>query len=475
MISVISRKYGNGDTCLLSVRVKTDSINSAVALGITVTSSRWQSVQETLKSVRTAYRRGNTIIIDDNLTARLWELQKKLIVMDKAKTITHVLIAKTVREVLHQDEIKELERSNEEKARQAIKTISRQKPTLNQFIEQYISDMISGVRLKRRSTDKMSKQYIMSYKCFYNLFKLYQNHRNKVCDWDDMTLDLYYDFKSWMLEDKQYSANSVAIRIRTLKILLNSARELKLTTTDDFLSSRWSVDSEESDNIYIPTYRIKQLYKLDITNRSDIISRINDISDDDISKEKRQDLLDYVKSDRHLLSWQRSRDIFILACLSGQRVSDFLRINKNMIVTLKGRKFIYLTQKKTGKEVYIPLNFTINSILNKYETLKIDEQKLVKDVRNIALILGWTEDAGISEKKGLMEYPSRKKFYECIKTHTARRSFATNSYKAGISLPAIMAVTGHTTEHMLRKYLKLDSKERAIMAAVEFDKYKDAL
>ena len=59
-------------------------------------------------------------------------------------------------------------------------------------------------------------------------------------------------------------------------------------------------------------------------------------------------------------------------------------------------------------------------------------------------------------------------------THTARRTFATNAYKAGVPLSAIMAVTGHSSEEMLRRYLKLGTKERALLAAAEFDKIKIA-
>ena len=60
-------------------------------------------------------------------------------------------------------------------------------------------------------------------------------------------------------------------------------------------------------------------------------------------------------------------------------------------------------------------------------------------------------------------------------THTARRSFATNAYKNGIPLSAIMAVTGHSSEEMLKRYLKLNTKERAMLAAVEFDKIGKAM
>ena len=87
--------------------------------------------------------------------------------------------------------------------------------------------------------------------------------------------------------------------------------------------------------------------------------------------------------------------------------------------------------------------------------------------------MGWRENAGIVELYGMMEVETQKKFYECIKTHTARRTFATNAFKRKISLSSIMVITGHSSEKMLRKYLKLDKEEQAILAAAEFAKAKN--
>ena len=87
--------------------------------------------------------------------------------------------------------------------------------------------------------------------------------------------------------------------------------------------------------------------------------------------------------------------------------------------------------------------------------------------------MGWRENAGITELHGAMEVKTSKAFYECIKTHTARRTFATNAYKRKISLSSIMVITGHSSEKQLRKYLKLDNEEKAILAAAEFAKAKE--
>lgn len=85
-------------------------------------------------------------------------------------------------------------------------------------------------------------------------------------------------------------------------------------------------------------------------------------------------------------------------------------------------------------------------------------------------ILGWSEEVQKTKTKGGLSYTYSVPFYTQIGTHTCRRSFATNAYLANIPLSAIMAVTGHKTEGMLKKYLKLKGKELAIYAAKEFSK-----
>ena len=164
-----------------------------------------------------------------------------------------------------------------------------------------------------------------------------------------------------------------------------------------------------------------------------------------------------------------------MGCLTGQRISDYKRISQDMIETIQGdRKFVHLVQVKTDKDVYVPWNDMIQEILDKYDghLPKIYDQHLNERIKVVGLLLGWTEPSGLTERKGVMEYQSSKRFCDALATHTARRTFATNAYKAGVPLSAIMAVTGHASEEMLRKYLKLNTKERAMLAAEEFDKVK---
>jgi len=57
------------------------------------------------------------------------------------------------------------------------------------------------------------------------------------------------------------------------------------------------------------------------------------------------------------------------------------------------------------------------------------------------------------------------KKWEIVGTHTARRSFATNLYNAGVPSLTIMQITGHKTESAFLKYIKVTPKEHALKLA----------
>jgi integrase len=72
------------------------------------------------------------------------------------------------------------------------------------------------------------------------------------------------------------------------------------------------------------------------------------------------------------------------------------------------------------------------------------------------------KEAGLTETGRLSTSPELPLF-ECISSHTARRSFATNLYLDGYPVIEIMKITGHKTEKAFMKYIrvtKLDAAKR---------------
>ena len=127
---------------------------------------------------------------------------------------------------------------------------------------------------------------------------------------------------------------------------------------------------------------------------------------------------------------------FLIGCLTGQRYQTFTKLDKTMIVLKNDIKMISIITEKTKQRVTIPVSDKLESLLN-MEYKPITNQKLNEYIKAAAKSLNLPN-------------------YEQIKTHTARRSFATNAVLAGIDISLIMKITGHTTEKEFRKYVKMD-------------------
>lgn len=124
---------------------------------------------------------------------------------------------------------------------------------------------------------------------------------------------------------------------------------------------------------------------------------------------------------------------------------------------------------KTDKKVYIPVDRRVRQILDKYDGKlpHVCPNEMNKLIKTIGLLLGWTHDCGFDGKR--LNPKRGRRFCDMLLSHTARRSFATNAYKAGVPLSSIQAITGHSSEAQLRRYLKLDAEEKAVIALKDFE------
>jgi integrase len=167
-----------------------------------------------------------------------------------------------------------------------------------------------------------------------------------------------------------------------------------------------------------------------------------------------------------------SRDWLLISCETGQRVSDFMRFNKEQIRFEGDVPLIEFTQVKTNKIMSIPLSKKVRSILEKRNgefPRKISDQKYnvyIKEVCKIAeideVIKGSKQDT-IKKRKVRGNFPK----FELVTSHIGRRSFATNNY-GRIPTPLLMNVTGHTTEGMFLEYIGKTQTDKSIHLAQYF-------
>lgn len=170
-------------------------------------------------------------------------------------------------------------------------------------------------------------------------------------------------------------------------------------------------------------------------------------------------------------SLDNAKDWLIISCYSGQRISDFMRFTDEQIRIENDKSLLEFTQKKTGKNMTVPLHPKVLEILKKRKgkfPYKISDQKyndFIKIVCKIAEINELTIGSKLLEtKKGSGVYRKQSgtfKKYELVTSHIGRRSFATNFYGT-IPTTFLIYITGHSTESMFLNYIGKSNKDLAL-------------
>lgn len=148
------------------------------------------------------------------------------------------------------------------------------------------------------------------------------------------------------------------------------------------------------------------------------------------------------------------RDLFLIGCYSGQRYSDYKRINKKYV---EGNSIV-IRAKKTGQFSYIPLTPKLKNILDKYDwQLRfISSQKFNKNIQKICKIAGFEEIIQVDKFYGNKKISEDIPKYKLIGSHTARRTFITLSSQKGVPPALIMQSTGIKSFKTLSNYIKVD-------------------
>ena len=306
----------------------------------------------------------------------------------------------------------------------------RTRESLTDYIARFAREMENGTRLNNHKL-RYGYSTVKNYKGFIVQFDEFCKARRKRYDFNDIDIKFYDDFVAYFT-GKDYSVNTIGRHVKELKIIMRAAREEGLHDNGTIESRKFRVLTAEVENIYLTESEIKTIADLDLSN------------------------------DRHK---DIARDIFLVGCYTAQRFSDYSAINEGNIRILEnGQTVIDLKQQKTGNHVVIPARPELLAILAKYENRlpKSYEQKVNKYIKEIAREAGITEKIEISYVENGGKKTKIVEKCELVKTHTARRSGATNMYLAKIPTIAIMKITGHKTEKEFMKYIKITEEESAM-------------
>lgn len=314
------------------------------------------------------------------------------------------------------------------------KSASRRIPVVeyfNKFIERY-----EPIRAHNRI-----KQYITTQ----NILERYSREEGKTIFFEDIDMNFYRSFLEWFY-GKGYSSNYFGSVIRVLKVVYNEARDVdRLHSGTEVSGKNFSAPNEGAENIYLTTEELLKIHSLKIDEKL--------IREDNRSLSRPAIKL-------RTKAYRKAKDLFLIGAFTGLRFSDFSRIKDQNI-----KENITIKTQKTGVKVVIPIHWVVREIIDSgYDfNTALPEQKINRYIKEVARLAGI--DGPVTLNRNIGGKPVEETFrkYELITTHTARRSFATNAYKAGVPTIAIMKITGHTKESTFLKYIKVSEQENAEM------------
>lgn len=444
-VFVKSQKKGHEEYGSLRARVRYEGKVYKMSLGIKIKEHEWlkyKSLKYTSSALMTSLG-----IRYGQFASMLMQIKHSLeesFIPDQAPSVIHSIIYSNINKT-------------------SVEALAANKPKdilLRDYLTTYIDDLKTGVRTKQRHSIRVSDGYINNVEDLLKKIKGFEVANKKRLRLDDVTM-LFQRLFIKYLRDLGLKPNTIATRLSAIRTIMQVAYLEKKTTNLDHQNPQFVPCREEVDEIFLNPDQIDQMMKLDLSSKEVLQGYVKKYKLDE-GREKPLPQFEW----KFMKFIKETRDVFIVGCLTGQRHSDYSRINSDMIVTLNDKQFIKLRQKKTKKEVYIPLDNRVKEILDKYNG-KLPYICICTFRNHLHLLgefLGWTEVA----KFATYENIDQLRVCDMLTTHTARRSFATNAYAAGISIASIIAVTGHASERSFRTYMRLDVQEKATIAAENF-------
>lgn len=274
---------------------------------------------------------------------------------------------------------------------------------------------------KNKDGETIAESTVKRYQWIVETLKEFEKYRGKRLSFDALDTDTLDEYQEYVLKFRNLSQNTLHRYFRELKSILN------------FVSRYVDV------NPAYKSYRIKTV-------------KVDKVA---LTWEEANKIFEFDCDGHKFL--QNARDLFIVGCCTGLRFSDVSKLNEGMIQD----DIIRLHTKKTGALVEIPLHPKLKEMI---ETRglphPITSQKLNNYLRQICQLLGFDQPIEIKKVVGGKREVRTVPKYELIKSHTARRTFASMLYKAGIPPRIIMGFTGHSSLDVFMNYVIIDNEDR---------------
>lgn len=246
--------------------------------------------------------------------------------------------------------------------------------------------------------------------------------------------DWFDAWQNWNFSN-DLSRNTVAGYWRKFKVILNAATEQGLYKGKAHRRRNLAVSFQKADEVFLSSDELMSLYHLDLAGS-------------------------------HL---ETVRDIFLLDAFSGGfRFEDLSNLGTANIVPLHNVKTLKIHARKTDTAVYAPAGWFLEEFLEKYKgnwpKMKTG-QVFNRQIKEVCRMAGITNITELRKNKGGEDFYLRKEKCDLVTQYTARYSFATNLYLAGVELKKISILLGHSNTKTTETYIKAQQLQTVMSMA----------
>ena len=277
----------------------------------------------------------------------------------------------------------------------------------------YFDDYIETIKSTTAHTT------VQKYKQAKENFKVFQKDKKRIYNTEMIDLKFRNEYVEYLIETKKYAPTTVYRKMKFLRTVLYFIENLGIKVNPFLHNSRFLTKDIEVDNIALSENEIDELERLNLSDNKRL---------------------------------EQVRDLFLVACYTGQRFSDLNKINQSNIID---DEYIAIRQQKTNEQLTLPLLKVVKTILVKYsyKLPKISNVKFNEYIKDVAKLCETLNKQYNGDNK--------KVRWQMISSHTARRTFVTLNYGKGVDLDTLKLGTGHKQTKTLQTYIKMNDKQKA--------------
>ena len=298
----------------------------------------------------------------------------------------------------------------------------------------YISDFVSYWNVNFAEKWRTSARTFMSsvlrgqYVKFGEVLAAYEKNIGEKLPIRSLTVNDINGFVQF-LESENYQVSTIKRNVSRLKFFLLRASEHDIEVSNSYKERIYFQKEEELDGVYLNEKEIESIFKLDLS---------------------------------HDFELDNVRDLLIISCWTGLRISDFLHNLKTENIK---DGIISIKTQKTGAFVKIPVHPQVKSVLDKRfgmlpQKIKSDEYNAkLKTVCQLAEIDNMVYGKLFNKKTKRKEIGYYKKFLLCS-SHIGRKSLVSN-LKGKVSDELLRNIGGWQNLDMVNHYTKTTKSDYA--------------